>query len=111
MDTKNFTIGVLSTTATILLVGLMVIHTRPNPVFADGMSVSGGDYVLTVGANDETDEEFIFVIDTSANKIIAYRFDARRGQIEIVFGKDLAQLQDPSNQQSPVNQPRNRNRP
>lgn len=103
MDTKNFTIGVLSTTATILLVGLMVIHTQPNPVFADGMSISSGDYILTVGANDEIDEEFLFVIDTSAAKLIAYRFDARRGQIEIVFGKDLAHLLDPSNQKSPAN--------
>ena len=108
MDTKNFTIGVLSTTAIILFVGLMVIHTRPNPVMADGMSISGGDYVLTVGAIDEIDEEFLFVIDAPSEKMIAYRFDARRGRIEIVFGKDLAQIRETSNQQSPANQPSNR---
>ena len=92
MDSKNFAVGVLSTTAVILLVGLVIIHTRSEPVRADGMVVSGGDYLLTVGALDERDEEFVYLIDTPAEKMIIYRFDAVRKQIEVVQGIDLEEM-------------------
>ena len=92
MDSKNFAIGVLSTTAMVLLVGLIVIQSRPTPVRAHGMTAQGGDYVMTVGALDQRDEDLIYIIDAPAEKMIAYRFDARTKRIEIVQGADLAQM-------------------
>lgn len=92
MDAKNFTIGVLSTTAAILLVGLLVIHSRPEPARADGMTTSAGAYVLSVGGVSIADEEYLYVLDAPAQKLIAYRFDAGRQQIEVAQGIDLAEL-------------------
>ena len=95
----------------ILLVGLAIIHTRPTTVYADGMTVSGGDYILTVGAIVENDEEYVFVIDVPSEKMLAYRFDTGRGRIEIVHGIDLAKIREAAEQQTPANQPRGRRRP
>ncbi|UCE61642.1 MAG: hypothetical protein JSU63_07815 [Phycisphaerales bacterium] len=92
MNSKDYAIGILSTTAVILLVGIMVIHSRPDPAMATGMTVSGGGYVMTVGAISIGDEELLFVIDTQAGKMIAYRFDIRSHQVNVVQGFDLDSL-------------------
>lgn len=92
LDSKDFAIGVLSTAALILLVGLLIINTRPEPAWADGMTTSGGEYVLTVGQLAVADEEYVYVLDAPAEKLIAYRFNAPRQQIEVVQGIDLAEL-------------------
>lgn len=92
MDSKDFAIGVLSTTAVVLLVGIVVVQSAPQSVRADGMTVAGGDYVITVGARTQTDEDYVYVIDVPAEKMIAYRFDTGKHQIEIVQGLDLSLL-------------------
>ena len=94
MDSKNFAIGILSTTAVILLVGLVVVHTRPDPAFAAGMTTTSGDYVLTVGTATIGNEEVLYVIDAPAEKLIAYRFHGARREIEVVAGVDLKELRD-----------------
>lgn len=92
MDSRNFTIGILSTTAVILFVGLLIINTRSEPAWASGMTAAAGDYVLTVGNDASGDEELVYVTDGPAAKLIVYRFDTGRQQIEIVQGVDLAEL-------------------
>ena len=99
MNSKNLAIGVLSTTAVVLFVGLVIINAQTTPVRADGMTTSGGDYVLAVGGVNKPDEEYLYLLDTSAQKLIAYRFDTGKRQIEIVQGIDLTQLQRPQDQQ------------
>ncbi len=94
MDTKNFAIGILSTTAVILLVGLLFLNSRPQPAWASGMTSGAGDYVLTVGSDASADEELVYVIDAPGQKLIAYRFATGRQQIEIVQGIDLAELRE-----------------
>lgn len=94
MDSKNFAIGMLSTTAVILFVGLAVIHSRPAPVYADGMTVRGGDYEVTVGALDQDDEELVYIIDAAQQRMIAYRFNSTTERIEIVTGVELANLRE-----------------
>ena len=74
MDSKNFAIGVLSTTATILLVGVILVHSRSNEAQADGMTASGGGYIVTVGNLTQHDEELVYVVDTSTDKMAVYRF-------------------------------------
>jgi hypothetical protein len=92
MDNRNFVIGILSTTAVMLLVGLIVVNTRPVPARADSMTVVSGDYVLTVGGLTQIDEDMLYVIDNPEAKMIVYRFDTRRGKIAIVQGIDLAEI-------------------
>jgi len=92
VDSKNFAIGVLSTTAAILLVGVIVVTTRPQPTIAAGMTAVGGDYILTVGTGTQLDEEFVYVVAVSAQKMLVYRFDGNRSEIEIVQGIDLSEF-------------------
>lgn len=101
MDSKKFAIGVLSTTATILLVGTVLLYSQTDDVRADGMTTSGGRYVVTVGSIIQGDEEVVYVLDTSVDRMIAYRFDGNRRQIEILQGFDLAEIQRASAPRDP----------
>ena len=94
MDSKNFVIGVLSTTAVILLVGILIINTRPQSAWADGMTLSARDYVMTVGSVTKGDEEVLYMIDAPQQKLIIYRFDTNRKLIDIVQGIDLVEMRD-----------------
>jgi len=91
-DPRNFAIGVLSTTASVLFVGLLLLQSQSQAVHAEGMTTTGGNYVLTVGRLNQGDEELLYLIDSGSNKLIAYRFDAVRRQIEVVQGIDLGEL-------------------
>lgn len=94
MQSKDFAIGVLATTAAILLVGLALVQTSPRPAYADGMTTSAGtgNYILTVGAFNLADEEFVYLVDTATDRMVVYRFDSGRRQIDLVQGMDLAEL-------------------
>ncbi|MGD2109970.1 MAG: hypothetical protein PVI86_11330 [Phycisphaerae bacterium] len=92
MNSKDLAIGILSTTAAILLVGLLVVNTLPAPVQASGMTVTGGAYTVAVGMDVSADQELVYVIDAPTEKLIVYRFDGGRGVIEIAQGIDLKQL-------------------
>ena len=92
MDSRDFAIGILSTSAVILLVGLLIISSRPETALADGMTTSGGDYVLVVGGVSAADEEHLYLLDSPMERLITYRFDGGRQQIEIVQGVELGEL-------------------
>ena len=91
MDNKTFAIAILSTTSAIFLVGLLVVLSRPLPASADGMTASGGGYVITVGALTDGGEELLYVIDVADEKLAVYRFDVANHAIQIVQGIDLAE--------------------
>ncbi len=94
MNSKDMTIGILSTTAVILLVGILIIHSRPEPALASGMTVSGGRYVMTVGGVTIDDEELVFVIDSPEQKMLVYRFDTRSGELQINQRYSLKELSE-----------------
>ena len=98
MDSKNFAIGALSTIATILFVGLLVIHTRPDVAVASGMAARVGSYQLVVGADASGDEELLYVFNNALGRMITYRFNPNNNQIEIIQGIDLSQLAPPQQQ-------------
>ncbi len=107
MDSRNFAIGVLSTTAVILLVGLFVIHSRPEVAMASGMTAKGGTYLLTVGMDPSGDQELLYVINTPAERMIVYRFDPNRGAIELAEGVELSEIRK-ANQPQKTQNPRKR---
>ncbi len=90
-STKNLAIGVLSTTAVILLVGLILLHSKPEPAYGGGMTAQGGDYLLVTG-QIQRNEQALYVIDAGAHRMIAYRFDLARKQIKIISGLDLNKI-------------------
>ena len=101
MESKNLALGVLTTTAVILLVGILIVSSRPAPVLADGMTVAKGDYIITVGSGPQVDEEYVYIIDVPEQKLIAYRFNTPRQQIEVVQGLELAELREAGTQARP----------
>ena len=109
MDSKNFAIGILSTTAVMLLVGIMIIHSRPAPALASGMAASAGNYVMTVGNVSTNDEELVFIVNNQDKKMLVYRFDAGRREVQIVQGIRLDDLPKAAGAQG--NQPKKRRRP
>lgn len=110
MDQRNFAIGVLSTTAAIMLVGLVVVATRPASVSAAGMTATGGDFIMSVATTPQTDEEFLFVVDVPAQKMVVYRFDANKGVVDVIQAVDLSEFRDPTGQ-PPPGQPPGRRQP
>jgi len=91
MNSKDFAIGILTTTATILLVGLLVIGSRSQPAMAGGMTDDNGPYVVTVSTLTTGDEEVVLVLNAPEEKLIAYRFDAARRELVVLDGIDFAQ--------------------
>lgn len=92
MNGKDFTIGVLSVTAVVLFVGLVIlqVHTPPAAV-AMGQSMSAGEYIITTAQLDQT-AEVIYVLNTEANRMVAYGFNAVAGRIEPIQQLDVDAL-------------------
>ena len=88
MDSKTFTIGVLSLTAVVLLVGLIVVSVMPQPAVASSTSAEGGDYTITAGRVTR-DAELLYVINNSAQILVAYGFDRRTGAAAPLDRKEL----------------------
>jgi|CXWL01.1.fsa_nt_gi hypothetical protein len=105
MDQRNFAIGVLSTTAAIMLVGLVLVTTRPTPVSAAGMTATGGDYIMSVGTTPQMDEEYLFVVDVPTQKMAVYRFDASKGVVDLIQGIDLSEFRKQPGQPPPGKPP------
>ena len=93
MDSRNFAIGVLSTTAVVLFVGLVLVQTQPEPAQAFGMNAQGGDYLLITGQL-EPSEELLYVIDARSERMLIYRCDVNRRQIQRVSGQSLGQIRE-----------------
>ncbi len=99
MDSRNFTIGILSTTAIILLAAVLVFQAPQPTVLADGMAIIKDDYVLSVGAATRNDEDLVYIIDSVTERLGVYRFNTSRKQIELVQGISMAEMRssaDPS---------------
>ena len=88
MNSKDLTIGVLSTTAVILFVGLILLNAQPATVHASGMLDRGGDYIMLSGELWEQ-EELLYVIDAGTSRMIAYRYNQTTKQIEVGGHQEL----------------------
>ena len=94
MDKRDLSIGILSTTAVILLTGLFIISSRPASVQASGMTAQGGDYLMTNGML-HNDEELLYVINTATEYMVVYTLNVRAGQIVVAHGpEDLKTMRE-----------------
>ena len=84
MNGKDFTIGVLTVTAVILVTGLIIIHAvAPQQAMAFGQNAGAGDYLVTT--SQYTDHsELLLVFDTAQMKMNAYIFNPQTGQVELI---------------------------
>lgn len=81
IDGKTFAIGILSVTACILLVGLLLMLNSPSPAFAAGQNDRGGDYIMLTQQLSESTEG-VLVIDAAAKAGIIYCYDYNKHSLE-----------------------------
>ena len=78
----NLTIGVLSITAVVLLVGVLLAPGWQAPAYAIGQLDRGGDYIMLTGQFSKS-SEMVYLIDAAAQKLNAYSYDWNRGILVI----------------------------
>lgn len=95
IDGKTLGIGVLSVTAAILFVGLMLVSNQPpRQAQAIGMNDRAGDYIMLTQQLSTTTEAVV-VIDAAAKQMIAYEFDYNNKVLEILQRVNLADMPKP----------------
>ncbi len=89
MNSKDLAIGILSITATILFVGLLLVSlAHPESAYAFGQNATGGDYVVATSQLD-AGAELVYVLDAGAERLNVYGFDMNVGRIELVKSLDV----------------------
>jgi hypothetical protein len=101
MDAKNLAIGVLSVTATVLLVGNLVVVSLPAPAVAVGQIDRGGDYIM-VTSQFNTSTELVFIVDGAAGRMAAYAYDFSRRIIQVWDAVELNRFMGPPAGQAPI---------
>ena len=91
-DKQNLTIGILSITATVLLVGVMVVMMLANtPALAIGQTDRGGDYIMVTGQFTQN-SELVYVTDAAAKRLNAYAYDPTRRDLILWDTQELAKV-------------------
>ena len=99
LDARTFAIGILSVTACVLFVGLLLL-TQP-PAYAMGMNDRGGDYILST-QQISTSQEAIVVVDGAAKQMIVYEFDYSNRRLNVLHRPvQLDQLPKPKGGTAP----------
>jgi hypothetical protein len=89
IDTRTLALGVLSITACVLFVGLMLVSQQP--AYGTGMNDRGGDYIM-VTQQISSSSEAVVVIDAAAQMMIVYTFDYNNKRLEILERISLSQM-------------------
>lgn len=92
-DRHRLSIGVLSITAMVLLVGIVVVSSINRSALAIGMSDRGGDYIV-VTSQFTGSREAIIVTDAAAERMAAYLFNLTTRRMEPVSVFDLKKLKE-----------------
>lgn len=91
LDTQTFAIGVLSVTACVLFVGLVLAISQPKNAYAIGQSDRAGDYIMLT-QQLTTSQEGVVVVDGAVDRLILYAFDFNNKRLEMLDGLELARL-------------------
>lgn len=93
MNGKDFTIGVLSVTATVLLAAFIIVQTlAPQPALASGQGGTIGEYVVSTAFVDDQCE-VLSIINTTAQRMNVYQLDQTTSQLIPIAQYDLRVLQ------------------
>ena len=87
----TFAIGVLSVTATILLVGVLVVVSLPAPAMALGELDRGGDYVMLT-SQFLANWELVFITDGAVGRMGAYFYNLNNQTILLWDSVELARF-------------------
>ena len=104
LDGRTIAIGVLSLTASVLFVGLMLLTAQPRTAQASGMIDRGGDYIMSTIRVD-SNVEALMVLDSAARRLNVYLADTNRKKLTLVqnnipLEKMPGAIVDPANQRN-----------
>jgi len=93
MDKKTFAIGILSITAVILFVALLLTQAWAPPAYAGEISTVAGDFTISVGKVTR-DTELLYVVDNTTQRMCVYGLARRTGKVALLqkLPVGLAQL-------------------
>jgi len=92
MNNKNFTIGILSVTAVILFVALVIVQVvGSRHALAYGQSSSSGKYVVTTCKLDEI-TGMVYILNTELQRMNVYGFNPPAGRIDLIQPFDIKLL-------------------
>lgn len=95
IDGKTFAIGVLAVTASVLLVGFLLIASTPQPAYAIGMNDRGGDFIM-VTQQISNSVEAVVIIDAAAQRLNMYALDPNNKKLALLeHGMPLDRLPNP----------------
>ncbi len=90
MNNENLAIGILTVTATILLVGLLLIGTVGQEAKAGSQHDRGGDYIM-LASQWRGERELLWVLDGRSEALGVYYFEPQRARLELVGVEYLGQ--------------------
>ncbi len=91
-DNRNLTIGVLTITAVILLVGILLAsNSTSHQAMAIGQIDRGGDYIIVTG-QFTLNTELVYVVDAATRRMCAYSYDTTRRRIALWNQQDLKRI-------------------
>lgn len=83
VDGKALAIGVLSITACILFVGLLLVAAQPTPAYGIGQTDRGGDYIM-VTQQLTNSQEGVVVIDAASRQMTLYALNGSTKQLQVL---------------------------
>ena len=92
MDKKTFAIGILSITAVILFVALLLTHAWIPAAYAGEISAVSGDFTITVGRVTR-DTELLYVVDNTTQRMCVYGLNRRSGKVALLQKMPIAPAQ------------------
>ncbi len=105
IDAKTFAIGVLSVTAAVLLVGLILVTAFPAPALAIGQNDRSGDYVMLT-QQISSSIEGVIVIDAASKRLNMYGLDLGNKQLRLMqAGFPLDRLPGTQEKREPAKKP------
>ncbi len=90
-NTKNLAIGLLTITAVILTVGVILTGSAATkPAYAGNVSSYGGAFTVTIGRVTR-DAELIYLVDNTTERLLVYGLNRRSGKSAILDKAELSQ--------------------
>lgn len=83
IDGRTFAIGVLSVTACVLFVGLLMLANRPPAALGIGQNDRAGDYIMLTQQVSNSNEAVI-IIDAAAKRMCVYAVNVSNKRIELL---------------------------
>lgn len=83
IDSKVFAIGVLSITACVLFVGLLMVAAQPTVAYGIGQTDRGGDYIM-VTQQLTNSQEGVVIIDAASRQMTLYALNGATKQLQVL---------------------------